>query len=133
MSRTRILTLRVLTAIGALVAWHLLTTVPAPDEPLLDPFFFSTPIDVLKRTARDVVTVQLWYDLSITLLETALAFFIGVVAGIGLGFWFARRALLAAVMDPYVQAANALPRVVLAPFPALCCSSRRARSSVQPT
>ncbi len=119
MSRTRILVLRMLTAIGALVAWHLLTTVPAPEKPLLDPFFFSTPVDVLRRTARDIVTAQLWYDLSITLLETALAFVIGVVAGIGFGFWFARRALLAAVMDPYVQAANALPRVVLAPIFAL--------------
>ncbi len=119
MSRTRIIVLRVLTALGALVAWHLLTTVPAPEKPLLDPFFFSTPVDVLQRTARDIFTAQLWYDLSITLLETALAFVIGVVAGIGFGFWFARRALLAAVMDPYVQAANALPRVVLAPIFAL--------------
>lgn len=119
MSRNKILFLRVLTAIGMLVAWHVLTTVPAPNEPLLDPFFFSTPVDVLERTAGDIVTYQMWYDLYITLLETALAFFIGVVSGIALGFWFARRELLAAVMDPFVQAANALPRVVLAPIFAL--------------
>lgn len=119
MNRGKILFLRVLTAVGALVLWHVLTTVPAPGKPLLDPFFFSTPIDVLKRTARDVMTTHLWYDLYITLLETTLAFFIGAFSGIVLGFWFARRALLAAVMDPYVQAANALPRVVLAPIFAL--------------
>lgn len=119
MNRNKILLLRVLTAIGMLAAWHLLTTVPAPEKPLLDPFFFSTPVEVLHRTAGDIVTYQMWYDLYITLLETALAFSIGVVSGIALGFWFARRELLAAVMDPYVQAANALPRVVLAPIFAL--------------
>ena len=32
------------------------------------------------------------------------------------GFWFARRPRLAAVFDPYVKGANALPRVVLAPI-----------------
>jgi len=119
MNRNKILFLRILTAIGMLAAWHFLTTVPAPNKPLLDPFFFSTPVDVLLRTAEDIVTYQMWYDLYITLLETALAFSIGVVSGIALGFWFARRELLAAVMDPYVQAANALPRVVLAPIFAL--------------
>jgi NitT/TauT family transport system permease protein len=36
-----------------------------------------------------------------------------------IGFAFARRPLLAAVFDPYVKAANALPRVVLAPIFAL--------------
>jgi NitT/TauT family transport system permease protein len=36
-----------------------------------------------------------------------------------LGFWFARKPLLAAVFDPYIKAANALPRVVLAPIFAL--------------
>lgn len=119
MSRGNILVLRVLVAVVSLVLWHLLTTVPLPEEPLLDPFFFSTPIAVIERTLEDIVTAQMWYDLYITLLETGLAFVIGVVGGVVLGFWFARRALLAAVFDPYVQAANALPRVVLAPIFAL--------------
>src|SRR5690606_37074286 len=47
------------------------------------------------------------------------AFLIGAIGGIIIGFWFARRELLAAVFDPYVKAANALPRVVLAPIFAL--------------
>ena len=32
------------------------------------------------------------------------------------GFWFARQPRIAAVFDPYVKMANALPRVVLAPI-----------------
>ncbi len=119
MSHGGILLLRILAGVAALVLWHLLTTVPAPEEPLFDPFFFSTPIEVVGRTLKDIATATMWYDLYITLLETALAFVIGAASGIVLGFWFARRALLAAVFDPYVQAANALPRVVLAPIFAL--------------
>ena len=118
MTKASVIMLRVLAAVAALVLWHVLTTLP-PDEPLFDPFFFSTPIDVIERTARDIVTASMWYDLYITMLETALAFVIGVVSAVVLGFWFARRRLLAAVFDPYVQAANALPRVVLAPIFAL--------------
>ena len=36
-----------------------------------------------------------------------------------IGFWFARKPLVAAVFDPYVKMINALPRVVLAPIFAL--------------
>jgi NitT/TauT family transport system permease protein len=48
-----------------------------------------------------------------------LAFATGALGGVVIGFWFARKPLLAAVFDPYVKAANALPRVVLAPIFAL--------------
>src|SRR5262249_40063973 len=44
------------------------------------------------------------------------AFVIGLAAGVAVGFWFARQPRVAAVFDPYVKMANALPRVVLAPI-----------------
>lgn len=113
-----ILLLRILVAVVSLLLWHVLPTYPNESE-ILDPFFFSTPIEVFRRTFEDILTPMMWYDLYITLLETGLAFVIGVVSGVVFGFWFARRALVAAVFDPYVQAANALPRVVLAPIFAL--------------
>jgi NitT/TauT family transport system permease protein len=119
MNRVMLLALQLLVAIVFLLVWHVLTTVPIGGRKLLDPFFFSTPFDVLARTWKDVVGGELWRHLGITLLETVLAFVTGASAGILLGFAFARRALLAAVFDPYVKAANALPRVVLAPIFAL--------------
>jgi NitT/TauT family transport system permease protein len=61
-------------------------------------------------------SASIWRLIYITLTETALAFFIGSGLGIVIGFWFARRPVVAAVLDPYVKAANALPRVVLAPI-----------------
>ena len=48
-----------------------------------------------------------------------LAFVIGSVAGVLIGFWFARKPTIADVFDPYVKMMNALPRVVLAPIFAL--------------
>jgi NitT/TauT family transport system permease protein len=118
-SRVLLLVLQILVGLLGLVLWHVLSTIPVGSKPLLDPFFFSTPLDVLSRTYKDLGTVTLWRHLGITLLETVLAFFIGAGAGLAIGFWLARRALLAAVFDPYVKAANALPRVVLAPIFAL--------------
>ena len=58
----------------------------------------------------------IWQHLLITLTEGVLAFVIGAVAGVGLGFWLARNALLSAIFDPYIKMLNALPRVVLAPI-----------------
>jgi NitT/TauT family transport system permease protein len=61
----------------------------------------------------------IWKHLWITLVESILAFVIGSLGGVLIGFWFARQPLVAAVFDPYVKMVNALPRVVLAPIFAL--------------
>jgi NitT/TauT family transport system permease protein len=83
---------------------------------ILDPFFFSTPLDVAARVVKWFREGTIWYHLGITLTESALAFGIGSLGGILIGFWFARKPLIAAVFDPYVKMVNSLPRVVLAPI-----------------
>jgi NitT/TauT family transport system permease protein len=119
MARFKIVVLQILVAVFLFGAWHVLTTIPAPNKPLLDPFFFSTPFEVLERTWAEFASGRIWYHLSVTAAETILAFLLGALGGLVAGFGFARRAVLAAVLDPYVKAANALPRVVLAPIFAL--------------
>src|SRR5258708_40045733 len=83
---------------------------------LLPPFFFSNPVDVSSQVFDWFHTGVIWKHLLITLWESILAFAIGSLAGVMVGFWFARQPLVAAVLDPYVKMANALPRVVLAPI-----------------
>lgn len=117
--RAVILLWQVMVAVLGLLAWHVLTTVPVGGAPLLPPFFFSTPLDVLQRTVHDFVSGAIWRHLWITLLETVLAFVIGAVAGVVMGFWLARRELMAAIFEPYVKMANSMPRIVLAPIFAL--------------
>src|SRR6185437_2325245 len=119
MPRLTLLSLQVLVAVVALVLWQLFATVPVFGHILLPPFFFSNPADVGRQIAEWFTTGVIWKHLAITLWESILAFVIGSLGGAAVGFWFARKPLVAAVFDPYVKMANALPRVVLAPIFAL--------------
>ena len=116
MSRSMLLILQALVAVIAIGAWYLLTTIHVGEGPLLPPFFFSTPLDVVQRVIKMFATGMIWKHLWITLTESMLAFVIGSTAGVLVGFWFARQQIIASVFDPYVKMVNALPRVVLAPI-----------------
>ena len=119
MSRPVLLLCQVLVAVVVLGLWHLLTSVAIFGRILLPPFFFSTPLDVASQIVAWFASGVIWKHLGITLLESLLAFVIGSSLGIAIGFWFARQPRIAAIFDPYVKMANALPRVVLAPIFAL--------------
>src|SRR2546426_499047 len=86
------------------------------DSKLLDKFFFSRPSDVLARMGQWISSGSIWGHLAVTFTEALLSFVIGVFLGVLLGFLLARVPLLAALLDPYIKIANALPRVVLAPI-----------------
>jgi NitT/TauT family transport system permease protein len=119
MSRSTLLLCQVAVAVVATALWQFFATVPVFGKILLPPFFFSTPVDVFTQIVRWFVTGTIWKHLLITLWESVLAFVIGSALGVVIGFWFARQPLIAAIFDPYVKMANALPRVVLAPIFAL--------------
>ena len=119
MSRLTLLFWQLMVAVVALSLWQFLTTVPVFGKILLPPFFFSNPIDVASQIVKWFTSGVIWKHLMITLLESVLAFVIGSVGGVLVGFWFARQPRVAAVFDPYVKMINALPRVVLAPIFAL--------------
>ena len=116
MSRAGLLLCQILVAVVALALWQLFATVPVFGRLLLPPFFFSNPVDVGSQIVAWFSTGAIWKHLMITLWESILAFAIGSLGGIMVGFWFARQPLVAAIFDPYVKMANALPRVVLAPI-----------------
>jgi len=119
MSRMTLLALQVLVAVLCIALWQLFSTVPVFGKILLPPFFFSNPVDVFEQIVKWFASGVIWKHLGITLMESILAFVIGSLGGVLVGFWFARQPLVAAVFDPYVKMANALPRVVLAPIFAL--------------
>jgi NitT/TauT family transport system permease protein len=119
MSRLTLLALQLLVAVVVLALWQFFSTVPVFGKMLLPPFFFSTPVDVFSQVVDWVSSGVIWKHLLITLWESILAFVIGSIGGVLIGFWFARQPRVAAVFDPYVKMANALPRVVLGPIFAL--------------
>ena len=55
MSRIKLLFLQLLVAVVAIALWHVLTTVPFFDAPILPPFFFSTPENVARRIVKLVL------------------------------------------------------------------------------
>jgi NitT/TauT family transport system permease protein len=111
--------LQLLVAVVGIGFWHVATTTTLFGRVKDIQFFFSTPLDVGQRIVKWIAEGTIWHHLAITLLESVLAFVIGTIAGIVCGFVLARRPLMADVFDPYIKAANALPRVVLAPIFAL--------------
>ncbi len=119
MSRTRLLALQLLVAVVALALWQFFATVPVFGKMLLPPFFFSNPVDVFGQVITWFSSGVIWTHLLITLWESILAFVIGSIGGVLVGFWFARQPRVAAVFDPYVKMVNTLPRVVLGPIFAL--------------
>lgn len=119
MNRGKLLFLQAMVMVVFLLFWHVATAYPILGDIKTIQFFFSTPAAVLARTWNQLTGTEIYWHIGITLTETVLAFVIGSLAGIFFGFTFARRELLAAVFDPYIKAANALPRVVLAPIFAL--------------
>jgi NitT/TauT family transport system permease protein len=115
-SRWTLLLLQILVAIVSIAAWYVLSTYPVFGYMLLPPFFFSNPVDVAQQIVAWFVSGVIWKHLWVTLEESLLAFALGSIGGVLIGFWFARQPRTAAVFDPYVKMANALPRVVLAPI-----------------
>ena len=110
--------------------WHLVSR----DAQLA--FFFGEPIKVLLRVWQwftvgsgslevgfgDYVLftltfpAEIYSHLLVTLTETLLAFVIGTSLGLGVGLWLALSPLASAIFDPYIKAANSMPRVILAPI-----------------
>ncbi|MDM0073330.1 ABC transporter permease [Variovorax sp. J2P1-59] len=112
-----------------LVAWHLASR----NQQFA--FFLGEPIQVAGRIWSWFMPVaippnplfpdglpgnaDIYRHLGTTLLETVLAFVIGTLLGLACGLWLALAPTASLVFDPYIKAANSMPRVILAPIFAL--------------
>ncbi|MEO6856097.1 MAG: ABC transporter permease [Rhodoferax sp.] len=80
-------------------------------------FFFGEPVQVGKRIwAWFVVDADIYKHLGITLAETLMAFAIGSGLGLAGGLWLALAPMASAILEPYIKAMNAMPRIILAPI-----------------
>jgi NitT/TauT family transport system permease protein len=84
----------------------------------IDPFFYSKPSLIWERLV-DWFTVgtafgSVWTQIFTTLQEAVLGFVIGAIAGVVLGILLGRARFAADVAAPFIKAANAVPRIVLA-------------------
>jgi NitT/TauT family transport system permease protein len=84
----------------------------------IDAFFYSQPSQIAERLV-DWFTVgpssgPIWEHIGVTLWEATSGFLIGSVAGVVLGILLGRARFAAEVLAPFIKAANAIPRIVLA-------------------
>ena len=102
---------QVLLLLGIFGAWYALT-----ETEVLPPFFFGKPLVVLEKTWEWFASGVIYEHLAITLVETVLAFAAGTILGLVIGLWLALSPMASALLDPYIKAANSMPRVILAPI-----------------
>ena len=84
----------------------------------IDPFFYSMPSKIWERLVEWFSTGtdfgSIWYQILVTVEEAVLGFVLGAILGVVLGVVLGRSQYLADVLSPFIKAANALPRIVLA-------------------
>ena len=83
---------------------------------LIDNFFISNPVDVGTRLYRWTVDGSIFLHIGATVYATAMGFIIGSVGGAMLGVWLGVSPFASRLLNPYLNALNALPKVALAPL-----------------
>lgn len=83
---------------------------------VFDSFFFSTPSRILLQVSRELMDPGFYSDLAVTAIEMIAGFGIGGVSGVVLGVLLARWEFVNKVLDPFLLALYAIPRIALAPM-----------------
>ena len=104
------------------VFWHVMA-VPGMVAPFMfendrqAAFFFGEPLKMMARIWDwFVVDADIYQHLGVTLAETLMAFAIGSGLGLAGGLWLALAPMTSAILEPYIKAMNAMPRIILAPI-----------------
>jgi ABC-type nitrate/sulfonate/bicarbonate transport system permease component len=82
----------------------------------IDPFFFSTPTDVVAAAIREVQLPRFWEDVRYSLTEVTVGFLASLVLAVPLGIaigWYRR---ISFTFDPWLNFLNAIPRPALIPL-----------------
>ena len=83
---------------------------------VIDVFFFPAPFDIMKQIVAWIIDPGFYKHVSITLTETVLGYVIGTALGVAAGVWLGLSRGAYRILDPFIKALNAIPRVVLAPI-----------------
>jgi len=97
--------------IGFFVLWQI-----AADRGLVDKFFFSAPTDIAVAAWNEVQNPRFWEDMRVSGWELFVGSVLALIVSIPLGLvvgWYRR---LNYAVDPWLNFANALPRVALIPL-----------------
>ncbi len=98
------------------VALLLFGSWEAVSGPVIDPFWFSRPSEIVVYLWGIILDGQLASDLKLTFRATVEGYFYGALAGLAMGFVLAQNDTVALVLNPFVLAVYGIPRIALAPI-----------------
>ncbi len=93
-----------------LLAWQ------GASDRLVDNFFISNPLDVGRRLIGWTMDGSIFMHIWATVYATVMGFVIGSVIGVILGIWLGVSQFASRLLNPYLSALNALPKIALAPL-----------------
>ena len=102
-------------SIAGIVALFVLWQIGA-NVGVVDKLFFSSPSDIAAAAWEEVQNPRFWNDMRVSGIELAVGSILGVLVAVPLGLlvgWYRR---LNYAVDPWLNFANALPRVALIPL-----------------
>jgi NitT/TauT family transport system permease protein len=110
--RTVVWAVRVLAVAVWLVTWEVSARL------WIDPFYYSRPTAIWERLVdwftKGTAFGSIWTQIATTLEEAVAGFVLGSIIGIVFGILLGRSRFLSDVCAPFIKAANAVPRIVLA-------------------
>ncbi|GII25594.1 ABC transporter permease [Planosporangium mesophilum] len=110
--RAVVWTVRVAAIVAWLVSWEVSATY------WIDPFYYSKPSAIWHRLVdwftKGTAQGSIWTQIAATLEEAVIGFVLGAILGVVLGILLGRSRFLSDVCAPFIKAANAVPRIVLA-------------------
>lgn len=97
-----------------ILAWQALPVLVSLPKGIL--LFFTTPIEVLKAFHQLVVNNQIQNHFYVSAVEFIVGLALAIVVGLPLGLVMGRSRILDAMLDPFVTAFNATPRIIFLPL-----------------
>jgi sulfonate transport system permease protein len=120
LERVRVLAWQILILMAVLTVWETLTRIPwFVKNTIFDPFFISRPSLIaanLYSWTFGAKSGYLWPHLASTVVATLIGLAFAVSSGFFVGLVLSQRRTLAAVLTPYIVAANSLPRIAFVPL-----------------
>lgn len=113
-----ILFIQILIVISFICLWQILS-----DLKIINTFIFSSPKKIIETTISLYNNYHLINHIMTTLIETLVAFALGIGLGFIIAILLYENKTLAKILDPFLTMINSLPKVALGPIIIIWCGA----------
>ena len=111
---------QIIITITFIILWQILS-----DLKIINPFIFSSPKKIIETTISLYNNYNLISHILTTLLETLVAFSLGIGLGFICAILLYESKTLAKIIDPFLTMINSLPKVALGPIIIIWCGANQ--------